>query len=197
MGTRPECWEWAIATHRVGRGGCWRPAPTTAGTITWAGRAKTEARTGGPAPVLWGTAPDTNWGAAWMLEAGTDNGGNHYLGWSSNNGATHGVASPSTLATGTWHQVVGTFDGATWKMYLDGAANGSSADATAPVNTGDDVVAGGLSTNGFGTIFVFNGLLDELRVSNTARSSDWIATEHNNQSNPGNFLIVGTIQTAP
>ena len=133
----------------------------------------------------------------WMLEAGTDNGGNHYLGWSSNNGATHGVASPSTLATGTWHQVVGTFDGATWKMYLDGAANGSSADATAPVNTGDDVVAGGLSTNGFGTIFVFNGLLDELRVSNTARSSDWIATEHNNQSNPGNFLIVGTIQTAP
>ena len=130
----------------------------------------------------------------WMLEASTDNGGNHYLSWTSNNGATHGVARPSSLATGTWHQLVGTYDGSTWKMYLDGAANGSSVDATAPVNTGDDVVAGGLSTNGFGTIFPFNGLLDELRVSNTARSSDWIATEYNNQSNPANFLSVGAAQ---
>jgi len=133
----------------------------------------------------------------WMLEAGTDNGGNHYLSWSSNNGVTHGVSVSSNAATGTWHQVVGTFDGATWKMYLDGAAVGSSADAAAPVDTGDDVVAGGLSTNGYGTIFCFNGLLDELRVSNTARSADWIATQHNNQSNPGNFLVVGAIQTAP
>ena len=133
----------------------------------------------------------------WMLEASTDNGGNHYLSWSSNSGVTHGVAIPSTLATGAWHQMVGTFDGATWKMYLDGAAVGSSADATAPINSGDDVVAGGLSTNGYGTIFNFNGLLDELRVSNTARSSDWIATQHNNESNPGAFLAVGAMQTAP
>jgi hypothetical protein len=63
------------------------------------------------------------------------------------------------------------------------------------VNTGDDVVAGGLSTNGFGTIFVFNGLLDELRISNTARSSGWIATEYNNQLNPGAFVNVGAAQT--
>jgi hypothetical protein len=81
-------------------------------------------------------------------------------------------------------------------MYLDGAANGSSADGTAPVNTGDDVVAGGLSTNGFGTIFLFNGLLDELRVSNTARSSDWIATEYHNQSSPGHFVSVGSAQSS-
>ena len=91
--------------------------------------------------------------------------------------------------------LVGAFDGATWKMYLDGAANGSSADHTAPVNSGDDVVAGGLSTNGFGTIFPFNGLLDELRVSNTARSSGWIATECANQSSPNTFVNVGAAQT--
>jgi len=58
-------------------------------------------------------------------------------------------------------------------------------------------VAGGLSTNGYGTIFRFNGLLDELRVSNTARSANWIATEYNNQSNPAAFFSVGAIQTAP
>jgi hypothetical protein len=131
----------------------------------------------------------------WMLEAGTDNGGNHSLIWTSNSGATHGVVSPGSVATGSWHHLVGAFDGSTWKMYLDGAAAGSSADGTAPVNTGDHVVAGGLSTNGYGAIFPFNGLLDELRVSNTARSSDWIATEYNNQSNPGNFLSVGPVRT--
>jgi MSHA biogenesis protein MshQ len=131
----------------------------------------------------------------WMLETSTDNGGNHYLSWTSNNGTPHGVTSPSTLTTGGWHHLAGTFDGATWTMYLDGAANGSSADHTAPVNTGDDIVAGGLSTNGFGTIFVFNGLLDELRISNTARSSGWIATEYNNQLNPGAFVNVGAAQT--
>jgi hypothetical protein len=131
----------------------------------------------------------------WMLEAVSDNGGNHYLSWASSNGAPHGVVSPSSVVTGAWHHLVGVFDGSTWKMYLDGAANGSSADSMAPVNTGDDVVAGGLSTNGFGPIFPFNGLLDELRVSNTARSSDWIATEYHNQSSPGAFLSVGPAQS--
>jgi len=133
----------------------------------------------------------------WMLEANTDNGGNHYLNWTSNNGSPHGVAtSAASLASGTWHHLVGTFDGATWKMYLDGVVTGSVADATPPVNTGVDVVAGGLSTNGFGTIFLFRGLLDELRVSNTARSAGWIATEYSNQSNPGNFLSVGSAKAS-
>ncbi|MGD0777695.1 MAG: DUF2341 domain-containing protein, partial [Candidatus Solibacter sp.] len=86
---------------------------------------------GYPAGLLgMGYSYASSW-TGWMLEASTDNGGNHYLNWTSNNGTTHGVASPSTVATGTWHQMVGTFDGSTWKMYLDGAANGSSVDGTA------------------------------------------------------------------
>ena len=77
---------------------------------------------------------------------------------------------------------MGAFDGASWTLYLDGAPKASSADRAAPVDSGDHVVAGALSTNGFGNIFPFNGLLDELRISNTARTSGWIATEYNNQS---------------
>jgi Concanavalin A-like lectin/glucanases superfamily len=134
----------------------------------------------------------------WMLKLGTDSGSNHYVKWYSNGGGPdHGVAARTSFAAGTWHHLVGTFDGATWKLYLDGAANSSSADSTAPVNNGVDVVAGGLSTNAAGTIFMLTGLMDELRVSNTARSADWIATEYNNQSNPSAFLSVGTQQSAP
>ena len=36
----------------------------------------------------------------------------------------------------------------------------------------------------------FNGTLDELRISNILRSSNWISTEYNNQNNPGTFLTV-------
>jgi methylaspartate ammonia-lyase len=35
------------------------------------------------------------------------------------------------------------------------------------------------------------GTLDEVRVSSTARSAGWIATEYNNQSSPSTFYTVG------
>ncbi|GAG94589.1 unnamed protein product, partial [marine sediment metagenome] len=35
------------------------------------------------------------------------------------------------------------------------------------------------------------GTTDEYRISNIARSADWIATEYANQNTPGTFLSVG------
>jgi|GEM_PF-2266606 hypothetical protein len=35
------------------------------------------------------------------------------------------------------------------------------------------------------------GTIDEVRISNTARSADWINTEYNNQNNPSSFCSVG------
>jgi hypothetical protein len=37
---------------------------------------------------------------------------------------------------------------------------------------------------------LMKGLLDEVRISKTARSAGWIATEYNNQSNPSSFYTV-------
>jgi hypothetical protein len=37
-----------------------------------------------------------------------------------------------------------------------------------------------------------NGSIDEGRVSNIARSADWIKTEYNNQSSPKTFNTVGS-----
>ena len=34
------------------------------------------------------------------------------------------------------------------------------------------------------------GLMDEVRISNTNRSVDWITTSYRNQSDPGNFYSV-------
>jgi len=41
----------------------------------------------------------------------------------------------------------------------------------------------------------FHGMIDEVRVSNTARSSDWISTEYNNQNDPSDFLSFGPEET--
>lgn len=43
-----------------------------------------------------------------------------------------------------------------------------------------------------GTTLGINGLVDEARVSNIARSAHWIATEYNNQSAPATFFDIGT-----
>jgi hypothetical protein len=37
-----------------------------------------------------------------------------------------------------------------------------------------------------------DGIIDELKVSNTARSASWIAAEYNNQNTPGSFYAIGT-----
>jgi hypothetical protein len=75
-------------------------------------------------------------------------------------------------------------------MYKNGAMVGSGADITA---------VGSLS-NSFDLEFPWadydlNGLLDEIRISNILRSSDWITTEYNNQYSPSSFYSVGPEQT--
>ncbi|MFX0052833.1 MAG: LamG-like jellyroll fold domain-containing protein, partial [Candidatus Hermodarchaeota archaeon] len=37
----------------------------------------------------------------------------------------------------------------------------------------------------------FDGLLDEIRISNVIRSADWLLTEYNNQYDPDNFYSIG------
>jgi hypothetical protein len=43
----------------------------------------------------------------------------------------------------------------------------------------------------------FGGQLDEVRWSNIVRSSGWIATEFNSESNPGAFYAVGSPLARP
>jgi hypothetical protein len=37
--------------------------------------------------------------------------------------------------------------------------------------------------------------MDEVRLSSTALSANWIATEYNNQNTPGSFYTLGTEET--
>ncbi|MHA2129263.1 MAG: DUF2341 domain-containing protein, partial [Promethearchaeota archaeon] len=61
----------------------------------------------------------------------------------------------------------------------------------------DDISSVGSVSNSYGLTFShstydFDGLLDEIRITNVIRSADWIKTEYYNQYNPNGFYSTGS-----
>ena len=123
-----------------------------------------------------------------------------------------GAKGATTIATGTWYYAVGTFSYnagtatylGNWNVYLNGAQNNATANnfdyagtATVPFSGASWILGNNPQWTAANTDS--NVILDEVRVSNIARSAAWILTEYNNQSNPGNlgapgFYAVGAEQ---
>src|ERR1035441_2991948 len=96
----------------------------------------------------------------------------------------------------TWYHVVMVNASGTTSFYVNGTVQAGTT-STTPNTPANEFTIGceycSLSRP-------FNGSVDEVRISNTGRSADWIKTEYNNQSSPGvgAFLkSVGAEQTAP
>jgi hypothetical protein len=99
----------------------------------------------------------------------------------------------SGWVSGEWLHIVGTWDDAlNVKLYLDGADVGEITD----IGTPNQPTALG-STSFIGELGDIDGVADEVRVSNTNRSADWIKTEFNNQDSPGTFFNVDDEGPAP
>jgi len=109
------------------------------------------------------------------------------------------VTSANAVNDNNWHLLVGTLNSSynTLSLYVDGVLQGTADASGAPAFgfTGYFRFGGYKtyywpnSTDGF-----FSGLIDEVRVSNTNRSGDWILTEYNNQSAPSSFMTIGPNQ---
>jgi hypothetical protein len=109
--------------------------------------------------------------------------------------ATTGICQASNAAAGVWNYVVGTYDGTALRIYVNGLQKSTTAQAgAAAANPAAPVNFGGI---GYTLLTqLFNGVMDEPRISNVARSADWILTEYSNQNAPGNigadnFVIFG------
>jgi len=100
-----------------------------------------------------------------------------------------------------WHHLVAEVPSGTTvnsiQIYLDGQAktttytSGSTTLATSTANITVGSTPGSLGTGNW------NGSVDEGRISNVARSADWITAEYNNQSAPSTFYTVATTPWAP
>ncbi|MHA2245218.1 MAG: DUF2341 domain-containing protein [Candidatus Hodarchaeales archaeon] len=100
------------------------------------------------------------------------------------------IHKSSILVDDIWMHFVGVLDRSAGEAYLykdgqkiatDTATNGN-IDSSALFRLCED----------WDSSFHFKGLFDEIRLSNIARSSDWIATEYQNQYDPASFYSVGS-----
>ncbi len=79
----------------------------------------------------------------------------------------------STLATGVWHHVAVTYDGTTLKGYINGSDTGNSYTPTLGSYTETMQIARWLADYDY-----FNGVLDEIRISNQTRTAAWIKASY-------------------
>src|SRR3989344_1324218 len=87
-----------------------------------------------------------------------------------------------------WASAAIVLGGGAFKTYGNGAQLTTRA-TSATMSTTSNTMAIGRSIQDCGW---FKGYADEVRISNTNRSADWLATEYNNQSSPSTFYTMGT-----
>ena len=90
------------------------------------------------------------------------------------------------------HYIVGTqASKSSRSVYVDGGAvEGTNTDLLGDMSILNTCHIGILERSTFGTSS--DGWIDEVRVSNIARSVEWMGAEYKNQSDPGTFVIEGT-----
>lgn len=98
------------------------------------------------------------------------------------------------ISLNTWQHVAATFDGEFVRLYIDGVLDYTNSNVPASTFLADNGLLRIGNGNGSGK---WVGQLDEVRISSTVRSTNWIATQFNNQSNPGAFYTVGAQTNAP
>jgi hypothetical protein len=92
------------------------------------------------------------------------------------------LTSAGTLSAGTWYYLAGTWDGSTMRIYIDGGPDTNTQSKTTPpplVSAGKEFWVG----HGDHAIektwsYPWHGDLDEVRISDLARSPDWITAQH-------------------
>ena len=124
---------------------------------------------------------------SWLLS--TDNTHAEFATFGS--GSTNGyIVGNTAIEDGNFHSVVGVRSGGNLQLYVDGALqNSSSLSSSYDSDSGGSAIWVGNLQDLTGR--EYGGVLDELRMSNVARSADWISTEYNNQSSPATFLSLG------
>jgi hypothetical protein len=112
--------------------------------------------------------------ASYGLYTGLHNGIQFYVG--SNSGLSFTMSPDGgNIWDGKWHSVIGTFDGSTARLYVDGKEAGSGTPVSNPISYGlpttNDLLVG--NYDGCGGLG-FPGQIDEVKVFNRALGSEEI-----------------------
>ena len=112
-------------------------------------------------------------------------------------GGTQSQSPVASITQDEWIYVVGVVDRTAnrQRIYTNGTEVGAGTDITGfgtLTDSGDNIEL----AFSWAPSWEMDGLMDEVRISNTARSPEWIQTEYNNQRAPAAFYTVG-IEESP
>jgi hypothetical protein len=139
---------------------------------------------------------NVNGGGGWGFATNTNN----VMSFRKGHATTHGAwrTPDNSVTLNSWNHVVVT--------YTHGVANNPSIyiNGVSQAITEFAVPAGAAQTDAArtnrlgnlagGTSRTFNGIIDEIRMSKTVRSPQWIATEYLNQDDPAGFITLGSAE---
>ena len=95
-------------------------------------------------------------------------------------GATRDAFGPAPLGLSTWTHLAMTWDGTALRLFVDGAEVAASPSPAPLIATSGAVRIGGTSAAGQ----FFNGLIDEVRIFDHARTPAEIAADMNAAGRP-------------
>jgi hypothetical protein len=124
----------------------------------------------------------------WADAGGTGDGFCHYGG----NYVPADCQNLNDQNVGTWQHIVARYDSIDKSVYLDGADTGSG-----PVTQGftQQLVNFSIgSQEGDNNTRLFNGQIDEVRISSIDRGGDWISAEFSNQDTPTTFYATSSVE---
>ena len=104
------------------------------------------------------------------------------------------IDSSTSISTSTWYGFAVTEDSSkNAEIFLDGASDNTASFSDFPSSNSDDLTIGTDYTPDTNAR-CFHGILDEVRISNVARSAGWIKTSFNSMNDPGSFISPGSPQ---
>jgi hypothetical protein len=130
----------------------------------------------------------SSWQPGYQIEV-NDSSNIFYFAISDGSISEWGRSASISFSLDTWTHVVGVVDRSS--NLLRAYKNGVQVDTTSISGMGSINVSDEL-TLGRDTWGWPDARIDEVRLSDVARSADWIQTEYNNQSNPSSFYSVGS-----
>ena len=109
----------------------------------------------------------------------------------SNNFAVYDSGAGGALTAATPTHVAGVFGAVNSRIaYINGVPGTTNTTSVTPTVTPNNFTMGAVHQSGAFSTFL-NGILDEVRVANVARTTGWLLTEYNNQNAPGTFMTLG------